>query len=277
MFEDVIDMRDFYRTSLGQATSRTLRRQIRALWPDVSGLAVMGFGFATPYLRQFRSEAARIIACMPAAQGVLRWPPEEANQVLLADEAELPLPDMSCDRILLVHALERSEQVRPLLRELWRVLAGSGRLLVIVPNRRGIWARLDRTPFGIGSPYTPSQLSHLMRESLFTPVQARMALFVPPSNSRMLLGSAPAWEEIGRRWFPTFGGVVMLEAAKEVYAVTPLRVPKRRSRLVPAISPPTPHMDSPRRTAELLHGGNELGEPEGLAQALDPHRLGLLR
>jgi SAM-dependent methyltransferase len=205
---------------------------------------------------------------MPAAQGVLRWPPEEANQVLLADEAELPLPDMSCDRILLIHALERSEQVRPLLREMWRVLSGSGRLLVIVPNRRGIWARLDRTPFGTGSPFTPSQLSHLMRESLFTPVQSRMALFVPPSNSRMVLGSAPAWEEVGRRWFPTFAGVVMLEAAKEVYAVTPMRAPKRRTRLVPAISPPTPHMDSPRCNTELVDGGDQLGQSEGLAQEL---------
>jgi hypothetical protein len=146
-----------------------------------------------------------------------------------------------------------------------------------VPNRRGIWARLDRTPFGIGSPYTPSQLSHLMRESLFTPVQARMALFVPPTNSRMLLGSAPAWEKIGRRWFPTFGGVVMLEAAKEVYAVTPLRAPKRRGRLVPAIAPPTPHMDSPRRTADLLHGTHELGESERLVQEIDSHRLSLVR
>jgi SAM-dependent methyltransferase len=265
MFEDVIDMRDFYRTSLGQAACRTLRRQIRALWPSVGGMTMMGFGFATPYLRQFSNEAERIIACMPAAQGVLRWPPEAANQVLLADEAELPLPDMSCDRILLVHALERSEQVRPLLRELWRVLASSGRLLVIVPNRRGIWARLDRTPFGNGSPFTPSQLSHLMRESLFTPVQSRMALFVPPSNSRMVLGSAPAWEQIGRRWFPTFGGVVMLEAAKEVYAVTPLRLPKRRPRLVPAISPPTSHMDSPRQAADLVDGSDELAQPERLA------------
>jgi SAM-dependent methyltransferase len=276
MFEDVIDMRDFYRTSLGQAAGRTLRRQIRTLWPDVSGATVMGFGFATPYLRQFRSEADRVIACMPAAQGVLRWPPEEANQVLLADESELPLPDMSCDRILLIHALERSEQIRPLLREMWRVLTSSGRLLVIVPNRRGIWARLDRTPFGTGSPFTPSQLSHLMRESLFTPVQSRMALFVPPSTSRMMLGSAPAWEEIGRRWFPTFGGVVMLEAAKEVYAVTPLRVPKRRARLVPAISPPTPHMDSPGRGADLVHGRDQLAEPEGLAQEAHAHTCGKL-
>src|SRR6185312_11916235 len=142
MFEDVIDMRDFYRTSLGQATSRTLRRQIRALWPDVSGLAVMGFGFATPYLRQFRSEAERVIACMPAAQGVLRWPPEAANQVLLADEAELPLPDMSCDRSPRVPALDRGGQLRPRLCELWCAAAGRGRGLAIVPYRRRSWTRI---------------------------------------------------------------------------------------------------------------------------------------
>ncbi len=141
------------------------------------------------------------------------------------------------DRVLLVHALETSEQVGPMLKEVWRVLAGGGRLLIIAPNRRGIWARLDRTPFGSGRPYTMSQLSQLLRDELFTPVATGTALFMPPSRGRMMLRSARAWERVGVRWFPTFAGVVLVEATKQIYAKpAAVRVPKRRLVYTPAHS-----------------------------------------
>src|SRR3546814_13257369 len=79
---------------------------------------------------------------MPARQGVMHWPAGEGGLVALADEAELPFLDLSIDRLLLVHAVECSEQLRSMLREAWRVLSGIGRLLVVVTNRRGLWARL---------------------------------------------------------------------------------------------------------------------------------------
>ncbi len=235
MYDDVVDLRDFYASRLGQATRRILVRQMQEFWPDVTGQTVLGLGFAIPYLRGFREETGRTIALMPAAQGVMRWPPDGANLVALADDDDLPLPDESVDRVLLVHALERTEQLRPMLREIWRVMSGSGRLLIVVPNRRGIWARLDRTPFGAGSPYSPGQVSRLLRDNLFTPTRHRLALSLPPSNSRMMLRLAPAFEAFGQRWFPSFSGVILVEASKQLYAIPPLRkVAKRRGALIPA-------------------------------------------
>jgi SAM-dependent methyltransferase len=137
--------------------------------------------------------------------------------------------------VLLVHALETTDQAGPMLKEIWRVLAGGGRLLVIAPNRRGIWARLDRTPFGSGRPYTMSQLSRLLRDEQFTPVGSNTALFIPPARKRMILRSAAAWERIGKRWFPTFAGVVLVEATKQIYAKpAPVRAPRRRLVYAPA-------------------------------------------
>lgn len=233
MWTDVVDLREFYETSLGQMACRVIRRRIREIWPDLRGLKLLGIGYATPYLRGFRAEAERVLALMPAAQGVLHWPPEGPGRTALADEAELPFPDNSIDRILVVHALESTEQVRAMLREIWRVLAENGRLLVIVPNRRGIWARFDRTPFGHGHPYTPAQLTRLLRDNMFTPVVGESALFIPPSDSRMLLATAAAWEQLGGRIFQTFAGVVVAEAVKQVYAATPIRETKRRSVFAP--------------------------------------------
>ncbi|MCH9052424.1 MAG: methyltransferase domain-containing protein [Proteobacteria bacterium] len=230
MWTDVVDLRDFYATSLGQSAQRLVRHRIRAMWPDVTGQRVLGLGYVVPYLRPFHEQAERVMAVMPASQGVLHWPRSGPNQVALADEAELPFPDSSIDRVLLVHALECSEQVRPMLREAWRVLAGGGRLLIVVPNRRGIWARLDRGPFGHGQPYTVSQLSRLLRDNLFTPIAATGSLFAPPSHSRMMLAAAPAWERLGSRWFKTFAGVVLIEASKQIYAASPALVVKRKRR-----------------------------------------------
>lgn len=231
MWTDVVDLRDFYATSLGQMARRMIRRQVRQLWPDVSGLRVLGLGFATPYLRPFLAEAERVAAVMPASQGVLPWPPEGPGLTLLADEAELPLPDRSMDRILLVHALESTEQVRAMMREIWRVLADGGRLAIVAPNRRGIWARLERTPFGQGRPYTTGQLARLLRDNMFTPVATSGALFLPPTTSRVLLRSAPAIEELGHRWFETFAGVNLIEATKQIYAASGLRDGKARRRV----------------------------------------------
>lgn len=235
MASDVVDLRDFYRGALGQVARRMIRRAVQRVWPDLRGLRIAGIGYATPFLSALAPGSERTIALMPASLGVLRWPPEGGNLVTLAEEGELPFADYSIDRVLLVHAVETSDEVRAMLKEVWRVLAGSGRVLIVAPNRRGIWARLDRTPFGSGRPYTLSQLSQLLRDEQFTPVGSDSALFIPPVRSRMMLRAAPAWERVGRRWFPTFAGVLMVEATKQIYA-KPIaaRAPRRRLVYAPA-------------------------------------------
>jgi SAM-dependent methyltransferase len=237
MASDVVDLRDFYRSALGQVARRMIRRAIRRVWPDLHGTRLLGLGYATPFLSALSAETERTIAVMPASLGVLGWPPDGPNVVALADEGELPFADYSIDRVLLVHALETSDEARAMLKEIWRVLAGGGRLLIVAPNRRGIWARLDRTPFGSGRPYTQSQLSQLLRDEQFTPIGSDAALFVPPATGRMVRRSAAAWERIGRRWFPTFAGVLLVEATKQIYA-KPAAAREPRRRLVYA---PAPH------------------------------------
>jgi len=229
----VVDLRDFYQSRLGQVARLMIRRQLRALWPNVRGEALLGLGYATPYLPAFREEAQRTVAVMPAAQGVVEWPPREKGLVALADETELPFEDASFDRILLVHELENSEQVRPLLREAWRVLSSGGRLLVVVPNRRGLWARFERTPFGHGHPYSPGQVTRLLQENMFQPSERANALYVPPINLRMLLRTAGAWERIGDGLGQTFAGVLLVEAGKQLYAAGTVR--QRRRRFTPAV------------------------------------------
>jgi len=219
MHSDVVNLRDFYASPLGSAVRRLLSNQIRARWRSVAGLSVFGHGFAAPYLGQFRSEALRLGALMPGQQGALAWPASGPYQTVLVDEERLPLPDAAVDRLLAVHSLEAAERARPLLRELWRVLAPEGRLLAIVPNRRGLWARLDSTPFGSGQPYSRGQLDGLLRDALFTPLDFSSALYMPPVDRRLLVRSPAAWDRFGARVAPAFAGVILVEARKEMTAI----------------------------------------------------------
>src|SRR5258708_40244016 len=124
MWTDVIDLRDFYESSLGQTARRMIRRRLRAMWPDVRDMRVLGLGYATPYLRPFVGEAERVVALMPAAQGVLPWPPEGPNATALVEEYDLALPDRSFDRVRLTHPLEPAGALGAVLREIWRGVAG---------------------------------------------------------------------------------------------------------------------------------------------------------
>ncbi len=229
MWTDIIELRDFYHSSTGRVTGRLIRRAVREMWPTVAGERVLGLGYTTPFLPPFMGEAERVASMMPAAMGVLRWPGgREPNLATLVDELDLPLAARSVDCLLLVHALEFADHTRGMLRECWRVLADGGRMLLVVPNRRGAWARLERSPFANGQPYSQGQINRLLRDNMFTPMRSGGALFLPPTPSRMMLGSAPAIERLGARWFPGFGGVLVVEASKQIYAGTVQRVEVRR-------------------------------------------------
>jgi SAM-dependent methyltransferase len=232
---DVVDLRHFYAQPLGAVARRFVGRGIRARWGDVRGQRLLGIGYATPYLGLFREQAERCLAFMPAAQGVVKWPSDRPALAALVDDFELPLADAAVDRVLFVHALEMSHDATALLREVWRVLSPGGRLLAVIPNRRGVWARVDTTPFGHGRPYSRSQVTTLLRDAWFTPTGWTEALYVPPIPRVWFLRSAVAWERTGATLSAPFAGVHIVEAMKQVYRPAALR--RERKRLMPALEP----------------------------------------
>jgi len=249
-----IDLKEFYESVQGRVVQRILRQHIRQLWPDVRGQRVIGLGYAAPYLRPFLGEAARVVALMPMQQGAVFWPSEGDGErrarplngpvhglVGICDETELPIETNSVDRLLVIHTLNSAESMHAVLQEAWRVLSGQGRLLMIVPNRSGIWARMDNTPFGHGTPYSSGQVRQYMKDYMFVPERSERALFFPPASSRLMLTTVGAWEKVGRKLFNAFGGVNIIEATKQLYAGTMVGAPAsakaRQQRFIPAPKP----------------------------------------
>lgn len=269
---DVTELAGFYRTPLGQTTRRVLRGRIREFWPDLRRMHVLGLGFATPFLRPFVDESARAVAMMPAQQGVMRWPESGRGLVALGEEACLPFPDSCFDRVLLVHGMEGWESAADSLAEVWRVLSSHGRLLVVVPNRAGLWSRLERTPFGFGHPYSQGQLSRQLRAAMFSPLRHAGALHFPPSEKRWLLRTAGAWERTGRRLSAQFCGVWLMEAEKQVYQVRARparRILQGRARIPVLVPAPAAGGAAGVRVSPLRAGAADRwpGAPAGSAAA----------
>ncbi|MBF0162515.1 MAG: class I SAM-dependent methyltransferase [Magnetococcales bacterium] len=190
-----------------------------------SPIRILGLGFAQPYLDQIiyflpKERCGRPLGASPAEMGVMAWPAGQPNCLAQVRPDALPFADEQFDQVIMAHVLEGSESPQATLRETWRVLAPGGRLLCMVPNRGGLWARRDSTPFGCGRPFSPGQLTALLTESLFLPRQSRFALFMPPFAEHHFPRAAPAWEKAGNRWFAPLGGVILCEAEKVVYATS---------------------------------------------------------
>ena len=242
---NIVDLREFYGGPLGAVTRRLVGDHLRSRFKGGRGATMLGLGYALPYLDEWRDETERVIAFMPARQGVAHWPQDGPGLAALVDDTDLPLADASIDLALVAHGLELTEP-QAMLRELWRVMAPQGRVIFIVPNRRGMWARFDSTPFGHGRPYSRQQLSRMLTDQLFSPVQWGNALFVPPFDWTFLVRSAPAWERVGLRLSPAFAGVLMVEATKEVYALSSARRQRKLAKLRPNIAVSSLRREPPR-------------------------------
>jgi len=239
MTADVHRLIAFYRSPLGRISRALVREQVVALAEDVTGKRVLGLGFATPYLRFALGTAERVLAFMPARQGASAWPREGPSHTVLCDPLDMPLTDAAIDLTIAVHAMEHVADAEELMRELWRITAPNGELILVVPRRRGIWAQRDNTPFGQGNPYSGSQLDKLLRDHSFVPIAWRDGLFLPPFQHPLVLKSTRLFERVGRLFGPAMSGVICVRARKQAFPAVPRRKREERFVRVPGMSAAT--------------------------------------
>ena len=233
MRRDIASLRTFYGGPLGRAAIDMVERKLVEAWGQARGLDVLGVGYATPFLEPFNALARRVVAAMPAGQGVEPWPLGDPNLACLSGELSLPFQNALFDRVALVHGLEESEDPTALLAEIRRVMSPSGRLIAVVANRRGWWSRSETTPFGYGRPFSRGQLEEAVRGAGLEPTAWSLCLYAPPFPA--FARWAEPFEQAGAKLWAPLGGLILMEAVKQTFAVkprgavAPARVPRVRA------------------------------------------------
>lgn len=212
------DYEDFYLTRTGRLMRDVLRHKMREIWPHVKGSRMLGYGFAYPYLDLFYPESEICVGAGRIEMGTLTWPNKDQNASLLAASNALPFETAYFDNVILTHALEHAGSIRALLQEAWRVLRGNGRMILVIPNRTGLWSMASWSPLGVGTPYSKSQIEDFLREESFDIESVRPALFALPSTKNFTHKMAPSLEKIGPYIMPALAGVYIIECTKKLYA-----------------------------------------------------------
>lgn len=216
---DIIDLKEFYRSPLAGNVHSVIKEMLVRLRSTGCLRKTLFVGFGAPYADQTSHE----FLLMQAHVGVLAWPDKPNNRALLAYENAWAFADHTFDEIIIVHGLEYAQHAGNVLDECYRCLCPEGRLVVIMPNRRGIWVRSDKTPFGVGQPCTLTQLSQALRKSEFIPIDVVRGLYTFPSST--WFGNLCSWifECIASKTLQKFSGLVGVAAIKRVYAGIPAK------------------------------------------------------
>ena len=214
---DVTELMSFYNTPLGGCAQKAILERINGLWGSLDGLDVLGIGYAPPFLEGLTGTPRRRISLMPTGQGAHSWmPSERGSATALSEDTRMPFPDALFDRVLIVHALEEAGHAPHFLREVWRVSAPEAKILIIAPNRSGVWSLSDATPFGHGRPFSQKQLKRLMRDALIEPTAWARSLYTPPIDWKIFTSSSEGWERAGEIFVSKLGGVNLIEGVKRV-------------------------------------------------------------
>ena len=218
MRQTVVQIDNFYASRLGVTAKRMAMRRLSSLWPDLHGHDVLGFGYCSPYVEAYLTSAKRVVLAMPGGQGAVVKSSKRGIISCLTHEDLLPFSDAQFDNVLVAHGVEEAADLKSLFTELWRVTKPEGRIVVIASNRAGLWARSDKSPFGAGRPFSRQQLRAAMRSVGFVPSVWSGALYAPPMKIFARPRISEISEKFGETVWPSFSGLVLVEAIKRLYA-----------------------------------------------------------
>ncbi len=219
------DLRTFYATKDGKRTARQLARIVAPVVQKGPERRFLALGYPAPLLSGLSpKQFERIAVLRPAGQGGRRWPLKgHSNCAVTGKVTDLPFSGALFDQALVVHALEHGHAA-DMLEELNRVLAPAGDLILIVPNRAGLWTHFETTPFGLGHPYGRGELTRLLEANGFVPRAWKTALVAPPVAGLRWL-DAPL-----TKIAPGFGGIHFVLARKRGAAGAARPAPAARAR-----------------------------------------------
>jgi SAM-dependent methyltransferase len=228
---DITDTDSYYRTPEGILIAELLAAELshhyetgrmRMLKDTTEQLAI---GYPFPL---FSTGCPLPPVFMLSETGVLAWTRDDDVITACIDSNSFPCATDVFEQVFVSHALEFVADKAGFLSEIWRCLKGEGELVMIVPHRRSLWARADKTPFGQGTPFSRRQLKLALEQAGFDQIQIRHSLYMPPFGARLPVAMRRRLHVMGRIGWAMFGGVLVAVAKKRLYS--PHQQPSRALR-----------------------------------------------
>ena len=227
MLYDVGKINTFYNHSHGQIVAKLLREDLSNIWEPSKTTSNLAVGF--PFY--FFPEDIICPVLMPVEIGGIAWAHNQEIYTAIIDSNSWPLESDSIDCIFISHALEFIPDHHSFLMEAGRVLKSAGKLILMVPHRRGLWLRTETTPFGHGTPFSKGQIFKLLKNTGLNPEKCTRSLFLPPIAYKLPKALSNQIEIVGEHLLQLLGGVLIVEATKMVYAEPKKNRAKTKARL----------------------------------------------
>ena len=217
MYNNINNLEIFYASRLGRHCRRLINYQLNSFVSDVKGMNVLGIGYTFPFMNKLRSENNGFYVFSTNNYGNDNLTSTKNLFSCIIEENTIPIPDLYFDRIIISHTLEFLANIENFLQEVWRILNGEGRIIILVPNRLGLWARDENNPFGYGQPFSKSQIINLLKKNKFQITKIKYSLYIPPNYINLILKYSNNIDIFFSKFVFGFGGILIVEAKKEIY------------------------------------------------------------
>lgn len=234
MHSNIDELNRFYQSKLGKLVANCVEQKINSAFANFDDLNILSFGFASPFINKINQSTNRLANFIPYEIGIQRWPQSGANKTIIGNENNMPFADSCFDRAICIHGIEGAQNPKKLLREFWRIIKDDAEVTFVITNRRSAWAQFDTSPFGHSRPYSKSQISRLLDDSMFEIVEIDRILTFPPFSIGLSKKYAAIWEKVGKKLWPAIGGLLVIRAKKRLFGGVLVGSTKQRTKLKPA-------------------------------------------
>ncbi|MFV9875495.1 MAG: methyltransferase domain-containing protein [Rickettsiales endosymbiont of Dermacentor nuttalli] len=219
----ILRLNNFYAGDKGQKTYKCINNAISTFWHNIKNEKILGIGYTSIYIQNFLNNY--LISANPfypyTDSNILGEYIRNNNTNIMdcaIQEDALPFSNNAINRIMLIHCIEYSSNIHQLMKEVWRILIPGGKLLIVVPNKFSILSYVETDFFKRCNSFSIGQLYNLLYEHMFVPISTSSALFGVSNLYSTLLPFHSILEHTGQKSLLPFGGLLLIESTKLMYA-----------------------------------------------------------
>ena len=176
------DFNAFYQSSNGLKINSALIAKINNADFGFTNKRVLEIGFPLFAEGLKTKKPERFISCvLPQFANQLSFSQNKLENVIVADDYLLPFTNCFFDVVILNHSLEHSNNLNLFFKEVWRILADGGTLIIIIPSFFNMLRFSKQTPYYQTKCYFAYTLKYFLQKNKFT-LEQNLSVLKFPNN-----------------------------------------------------------------------------------------------